>query len=96
MKTGRKLITWIGIIAVIAGIGAAGWYFWVRPTGSLRSALNSVVNPAATVASGTLNASGTVETTVLSIAPETPGKVLAVDFQAGDVVKAGQDAGAPG
>ncbi len=93
MKINRKLGVWIGVILAIAVIGAAGWYYLVRPSGSLSAGLttawNSLVNPAATVPSGALNASGTVETTVLSIAPELPGKVLEVDFQEGDVVKAG-------
>jgi len=89
MKTNRKLWTWVGVILVIAAIGAAGWYYWVRPAGSLSVAWDALVYPEATVPSGVLNASGTVETTVLSIAPEIPGKVLEVDFQEGDVVKAG-------
>jgi HlyD family secretion protein len=93
MKINRKLGTWIGVVLAIAVIGAAGWYFLVRPSGSLSTGLpaawDSLVNPEATVPSGTLNASGTVETTVLSIAPEIPGKILDVDFQEGDVVKAG-------
>jgi membrane fusion protein YbhG len=93
MKINRKLWTWIGVLLAIAVIVAAGWYFLVRPSGSLSTGLStgwdSLTNPAATVSPGDLNASGTVETTVLSIAPETPGKVLKVDFQEGDVVKAG-------
>jgi HlyD family secretion protein len=93
MKTNRKLGVWIGIILAIAVILAAGWYFLVRPSGSLSAGLttawDSIVNPGATVSSGVLKASGTVETTVLSIAPETPGKVIDVNFQEGDVVKAG-------
>jgi HlyD family secretion protein len=36
-----------------------------------------------------MNSSGTVETTVLSIGSEMQGKVLEVNFQEGDVVKAG-------
>ena len=93
MKTNRKLGVWIGVILVVAVIGAAGWYYLVRPSGALSAGLttawDTLVNPAAAVPSGVLNASGTVETTVLSIAPELPGKVLEVDFQEGDVVKAG-------
>jgi len=89
MKTNRKLGVWIGVILAIAAILAAGWYFWVRPAGSLAIAWDTLLNPAANASEGTLNASGTVETTVLSIAPELPGKVLEVDFQEGDVVKAG-------
>jgi HlyD family secretion protein len=95
MKINRKLGVWIGVILVIAVILASGWYFLVRPSGSLSAGLTTVttawdalVNPAAD-STGDLNASGTVETTVLSIAPELPGKVLEVDFQEGDVVKAG-------
>ena len=96
MKKNRKLGVWIGVIVVIAVILASGWYFLVRPTGSLSAGLttvttawDSIVNPGAVDTPGLLNSSGTVETTVLSIAPELPGKVLEVDFQEGDVVKAG-------
>jgi HlyD family secretion protein len=93
MKINRKLGVWIGAILAIAVIGAAGWYILVRPSSPLSAsftiAWNSLVNPAATVSSGALNASGTVETTVLSIGSEMPGKVLEVDFQEGDLVKAG-------
>ncbi len=93
MKINRKLGVWIGVILVIVVILTAGWYFLVRPSGSLSaglaSAWNSLVNPGDVDTPGVLNASGTVETTVLSIAPELQGKVLEVDFQEGDVVKAG-------
>ena len=89
MKTNRKLYTWIGVILVIAVIGAAGWYYWVRPAGSLPAAWEALLNPAAAVPAGLLNASGIVETTNLSIAPEMAGKVLEVDFKEGDIVKAG-------
>ena len=93
MKTTRKLWIRIGIVLAIAGIGTAGWYFMVRPSGSLHAGLvaawNSLVNPVAIVPTGGLNASGTVETTVLSIASEMTGKVVQVNFQEGDVVKAG-------
>jgi HlyD family secretion protein len=90
MKTRRKLIYLVAIISATALIGATGWYFWVRPSGSLSVGWNSLVNPAAKASSGTLNASGTVETTVLSIAPESLGKVIEVNFQEGSLVKAGQ------
>ena len=89
MKTNRKLWTRIGVILIVAMIGAAGWYYWVRPAGSLSGAWDALVNPDDNVPAGELRASGTVETTVLSLAPEMPGKVLEVDFQEGDVVKAG-------
>jgi len=94
MKTNRKPGVWIGVTLVVVGvILAAGWYFLIRPSGSISAGLttawDSLVNPAVTVPAGVLNASGTVETTTLSIAAEVPGKVLEVDFQEGDVVKAG-------
>src|SRR5512136_1669253 len=90
MRTGRKLIPWIGIGAALALVVAALWIFWLRPAGSLSAAWNALIHPAGTVSIGTLKASGTVETTVLSIAPELPGKIIAVDFQEGDAVKAGE------
>jgi HlyD family secretion protein len=89
MKTIRKLAPRMVAILVIALILAAGWYYLVRPYGSLTTAWDALVNPTAIVPEGILNASGTVETTTLSIAPELPGKVLEVDFKEGDVVKAG-------
>jgi HlyD family secretion protein len=89
MKTNRKLWTWVGVILVIAVIGAADWCYWVRPAGSLPAAWDSLANPAADLPAGELRASGIVETTDLSIAPEMTGKVLEVDFQEGDIVKAG-------
>jgi HlyD family secretion protein len=93
MKTNRKPGVWIWVILAFIVILATGWYILVLPTGSLSAGLttawNSLVNPAVTVSSGALNASGTVETTVLSIASEIQGKVLEVDFQEGEVVKAG-------
>ena len=90
MKIIRKLAGWIGVILVIGALLAAGWYYLVRPSGSLPAAWDALVNPVPDVPAGLLNASGTVETTDLSIAPEMPGKVLEVDFKEGDVVKAGQ------
>jgi HlyD family secretion protein len=89
MKINRKLGGRIGAILAIAVILAAGWYFLVRPYGSITAALDALVNPVAADPPGVLNASGTVETTDLSIAAEIPGKVLEVDFQEGDTVKAG-------
>ena len=92
MNKNRKPRIVIAVILVLVVIGAAGWYFLVRPSGSLSGGLtaawNSLVHPVA-AASGVLTASGSVETTVISIAPEVPGKVLQVNFQEGDVVKAG-------
>lgn len=89
MKINRKLIARIVVILLLAIICAAGWYYLVRPHGSVSAAWDSLVNPVPVVPDGILNASGTVETTALSIAPELSGKVLEVNFQEGDTVKAG-------
>ncbi len=93
MKANKKLVVWIGVILAISLILVAGWYFLVIPSGSLSAGLttawNSLVNPGRTISPGALNSSGTVETTVLSIGSEMQGKVLEVNFQEGDVVKAG-------
>jgi HlyD family secretion protein len=89
MKTIRKIAGWLVTILVIGAALAAGWYYLVRPYGSLLTAWDALVNPALIVPEGMLNASGIVETTTLSIAPELPGKVLEVDFKEGDLVKAG-------
>jgi HlyD family secretion protein len=75
------------IVLILAGV-AALWYYWVRPAGSLTGAWNSLVNPAS-ASSGTLTASGTVETTEINVAPEVAGKILAVDVREGDTVHAG-------
>ena len=88
MKILRKSLRWIGIIAVLSMVLGAGWFFWVRPSSSLVAAWDSLTNPVKLSSTG-LTASGTVETTVLSIGAEVPGKVLEVDFQEGDQVKAG-------
>lgn len=63
------------ILLLIAALAGAGyWYFYLRPV---------------TTASGTLTASGTVETTEISIASELAGKVQAVKVSEGDSVKTG-------
>jgi HlyD family secretion protein len=80
----RIIVPIVLVLAVIAGV----WYFLVRPAGSLAAAWDSLVNPSSS-SSGALTASGTVETTIISIAPEAPGKILEVDVQESDVVKAG-------
>jgi HlyD family secretion protein len=90
MKTGKKRTVAIGIIAAIALIGAALSYFWVRPAGSPAAAWNALIHPTGTISPGILKASGSVETTLLSIGPEVPGKIIAVNFEEGDAVKAGQ------
>jgi multidrug resistance efflux pump len=63
------------ILLVLALAGGGVWYFLLRP-----SAADSVA----------LTASGTVETTTISIAPQLSGKVASVNVKEGDSVKAGQ------
>ena len=90
----KNRITSIGIgVVLFLMIVAAGWYYLVRPTGSLSEGLaalwNSLARPAA-ASSGVLTATGTVETTQISLAPEVAGKVTVVAVQEGDTVQAGQ------
>ena len=73
-KPNRNFIPWIILVLVVAAAVAYYWYNYMRP---------------AALASGALTASGTVETTEISIAPELSGKILEVDVQEGDAVKAG-------
>ena len=76
-------------VILLLGAVAVLWYYWVRPAGSLAAAWDSLVNPVASY-STELIASGTVQTEEISVAPEQPGRILAVNAQEGDVVKAGQ------
>ena len=76
-------------VILLLGAVAVLWYYWVRPAGSLAAAWDSLVNPVAS-SSTELIASGTVQTEEISVAPEQPGRILAVNAQEGDVVKAGQ------
>ena len=62
-------------VLLIALLGFAAWYFFFRPADA--------------AASGALTTSGTVETTEVSIAPELSGKILEVNVEEGDAVKAG-------
>ncbi len=80
----RILRSIIPVILLLAAL----WYFWVRPSGSLATAWNSLVNPAS-ASLGALTASGTVETTEINVAPEVAGKIMAVDVQEGDTVRVG-------
>jgi multidrug resistance efflux pump len=64
----------IVVVIVLALLAGGYWYFFMRP---------------AALASGALTASGTVETTEISIAPEMSGKILTVNVQEGASVKAG-------
>jgi HlyD family secretion protein len=80
----RIIVPIVLALAVIAGV----WYYVVRPAGSVAAAWASIVNPSS-ASSTALTASGTVETTEISIAPEVPGKILEVNVQEGDVVKSG-------
>ncbi len=63
------------ILLPLAVVGLAVWYFLIRPS--------------AARAAGALSASGTVETTEVSVAPEVTGRVAAVDVQEGGTVRAG-------
>jgi len=63
----------IVILVLVVAAAAYYWYNYMRPAAD----------------SGALTASGTVETTEISIAPELSGKILEVDVQEGDAVKAG-------
>jgi multidrug resistance efflux pump len=63
------------IVVVLAILGAAAYFLWP--------------NIASAAATGTLTASGTVESTSISIAPEISGKVAEVMVKEGDSVKAG-------
>ncbi|MGB8214819.1 MAG: efflux RND transporter periplasmic adaptor subunit [Anaerolineales bacterium] len=83
-RLSKAIVPIILVLAVLAAL----WYFWVRPAGSVASAWASLVNPNA-VASTALTASGTVETTEISIAPQQPGEIMTVNVDEGDVVKAG-------
>src|SRR5574337_943556 len=62
------------IILILALLGGGGWWYFTR---------------SASAQSGPLAASGTIETTSISINPEVGGRVVAVNFKEGDVVKAG-------
>ena len=92
MNKNRKSIIVLGVVLALVLIAALGWYFFVRPsaslTGKLEAAWNSLVQPTA-ASTGPLTDSGTVETTMVSIAPEVAGKVLSVSVQEGDLVKVG-------
>jgi multidrug resistance efflux pump len=67
----------MSILLPLAVVGGAVWYFFIRP---------SVAG-----AAGALTASGTVETTEVSVAPEVTGRVAAVDVQEGGTVRAGDE-----
>ncbi len=92
MNKNRKSMLVLGVVLALVLIAALGWYFFVRPStslnGKLEAAWNSLVQPTA-ASTGPLTASGTVETTMVSIAPEVAGKVLSVSVQEGDQVKVG-------
>jgi multidrug resistance efflux pump len=69
-----KNIRMIIMIALVVVVGLGAWYYFGR---------------SAAAASGTLTASGTVETTEISVSPETSGRIIDIKVQEGDVVKAG-------
>jgi multidrug efflux pump subunit AcrA (membrane-fusion protein) len=65
------------LILFIALAAAGGWYYYSNNT--------------TTNTTGPLSASGTVETTEISIAPEIAGKILELNVNEGDVVKKGDE-----
>jgi len=75
MNTNRSSRTLVIVLVVVALAALGYWYFYMRPGAAASSALT---------------ASGTVETTEISIAPEVSGKLLTVDVHEGDAVKQGQ------
>ena len=74
MNTNRNTRTIFIVILVLALVGVAYWFFFVHSA----------------EASSGLTASGTVETTEISIAPELSGKVASVNVAEGDNVKEGE------
>jgi HlyD family secretion protein len=75
MKSNKWLRNSIIGVLVIAIAVYAGWYYFIRPN---------------TIANEQLSASGTVETTEISVVPQQSGKIVEVDVNEGDVVKTGQ------
>jgi HlyD family secretion protein len=92
MNKNRRMRIVVGII-MIAVLATAACYLVAHPSIfpsiGLMTVWNSLTRPIS-ASSGTLTATGTVETTQISIAPEAAGKVTAVSVQEGDTVKAGQ------
>ena len=74
MNTNSNARTIVIVLVVLLLVGVGYWYFFVQ-------------NAAA--ANGALTASGTVETTEISIAPEVSGKLLSVAVDEGSTVKTG-------
>src|SRR5271166_840315 len=70
-----KLKRIIPVIVILALVGGGAYYYF------------NYYKPAQ--AAAPLAASGTIETTQVSISPEVGGRVLAVNFKEGDEVKAG-------
>jgi HlyD family secretion protein len=75
MKSNKWLRNGFIALLVIGAIVYAGWYYYIRP--------NTIIN-------AQLSASGTVETTEISIVPQQSGKITEVNVNEGDIVKAGQ------
>lgn len=69
----RRILPIVLILALVGG----GVYYYFR-----------IYSPAQ-AASGALAASGTIETTTTNVSPEVSGRVVAVNFQEGDAVHAG-------
>lgn len=69
-----KNIRFLIIILLVAAAGFGWWYFYGRTSAA---------------ANGALTASGTVETTEISVSPETAGRIVEIKVQEGDLVKTG-------
>jgi len=61
------------IVLLLIAAAAGGWYYYTH----------------ANAATSTLSASGTIETTTISIASESSGRIVEIKVQEGDLVKAG-------
>jgi HlyD family secretion protein len=75
MKSNKWLRSGFIALLVIGVIVYAGWNYFIRPN---------------TINNQQLSASGTVETTEISIVPQQSGKITEVNGNEGDIVKAGQ------
>lgn len=76
MNTNRTPRMIVMLVLLLAVAAVGYWYFFMRPS---------------VAAAGALTASGTVETTEISIAPEASGRITEIKVQEGDTVKAGDE-----
>jgi multidrug resistance efflux pump len=61
-------------VILLALAGVGGWWYFTHPSSAT---------------TGALAASGTIETTEVNVSPEVGGRVVAVNYQEGDAVQAG-------